>query len=241
MNFNVTKILLDGLKPYFNIDNVKVSTDNKNKNGRLNRSDFVTLIERQNFCFEVFDNEIIVAFFTEHTHFGDSFSLLNSGDPDYIQRAGAFLKQLFTCPIRKHDIYKGRKILCRKYYSLKSDSTEEYIGGSWYRLCSFINPFAKKRAEVGTWQYDSAKNMFTSVIPFEHDAKAINTVAANDHCRIEIYEKGGIYSYRILFLDFDDYFGYYYWVPTCDGIASFFDTEEKALSEAKSTATKAFI
>lgn len=123
----------------------------------FDKSDFVTLIENQDVGFEVFDNEIIVFYFTDHTHFEDYSSDLNEGDPDYVQRAKEFLKQLFTLPIRKYDIFKGKKLSCDKYYFVLSDGTEDFIGGTLYKLCRFLNPFRKKRTEITTWQYDTDK------------------------------------------------------------------------------------
>lgn len=157
MNYNTTQILLDTVKPYFDIENIKITTENTDWKDRPYKSDFVTLIENQDVGFEVFDNEIIVFYFTDHTHFEDYSSDLNEGDPDYVQRAKEFLKQLFTLPIRKYDIFKGKKLSCDKYYFVLSDGTEDFIGGTLYKLCRFLNPFRKKRTEITTWQYDTDK------------------------------------------------------------------------------------
>lgn len=232
MNFHTTQTLLDAIKPYFDLDNIKLSTNNKDWKGRPYQSDYVTLIENQNVHFEVFDNEIIVAFFTEHLHFEDYSSDLNDGNPDYIQRAAEFLKQLFTLPIRKFDIYKGKRISGYKYYLLQPDGTEERISASWYGF-RFLNPFAKKETEITTWQYDTGKKCFTTVMEWKDDPDAIETIAVNDEWRIEIYEKNGVYTYWINHLEFDDYDGYYFWTPKDDGTRSFFDTKEKAIEAAK--------
>lgn len=233
MNFQITQILLDTIKPYFDIDNIKLSTNNKDWKGHPYQSDFVTLIEDQNVCFEVFNNEIIVSYFTVDTYFEDYSFDLNEGEHDYIQRAGEFLKQLFTLPIRKYDIYKGKKLSCNKYYLLLSDGTEEYVGGAWYGLCRFLNPFPKKRTEITTWQYDIGKICFTTVLAWKDDPDAIDTIIENDRCRIELYVKNGVYTYLIHYLKFDADYGYYYWVPFDDGTKSLFDTKEKAIEAAK--------
>lgn len=172
MNYQTTQILLDTIKPYFNVDNIKLSTNNKDWRGCPYQSDFVMLIENQNVHFEVFDNEIIVAYFTDHIHFEDYSFDLNEGVPDYIQRAREFLKQLFTLPIRRYDIYRGKKLFCDKYYLLLADGTEEYVGGTWYGLFRLFNPFMKKRTEITTWQYDTCKNCFTTVLAWKDDPDA---------------------------------------------------------------------
>lgn len=233
MNFQTTQILLDDLKTYFNIDDIKISTESKDRKNRPYQSDFVTLIENQNVKFEVFENEIIVAYFTDHIHFEDYTSELEEGNPNYIQRARELLKQLFTLPLRKYDIYKGKKLYCDKYFFLLPDGTEEYIGGTCYYLFRFRNSFTKMRTEITTWQYETSKKCFTTVLSWKSDPKAIDTITPNDQCHIEIYEKTGAYTYRIEHLEFDDYYGYYYWTQIDDGTASFFDTKEKAVTDAK--------
>lgn len=233
MNFQTTQILLDDLNTYCNFENIKISTENTDWKGHPYTSDFVILIENQNIQFEVFESEIIIAYFTDHTHFEDASFDLTEGAPNYIQRAREFLKQLFTLPIRKYDTYKGKKLSCDKYYFLLSDGTEEYVGGSRYGLCRRLNPFTKKRTEITTWQYDIVQKCFTTVLVWKDDPNAIDTVIENDQCRIEIYENKGVYTYRINHLEFDDDYGYYFWAPRDDGTRSFFDTKEKALSDAK--------
>lgn len=241
MNFHTTQILLDTIKPYFDVDNIKLSATNKNWKCRPYQSDFVTLIDNQNVCFEVFDNKITVSYFTDHTHFEDYSSNLNEDDPDYIQRAMEFLKQLFTLPIRRYNIYKGKKLSRDKYCFLMSDGIEEYVGGTWYGLCKFLNPFAKKRTEITTWQYDIGKKCFTTVLAWKSNPDATDTIIENEQCRIEIYEKNGVYTYWIYHLVFDDYYGYYFWAPKDDGTRSFFDTKEKAIADAKMKVRKSIL
>lgn len=238
MNFQTTQILLDAIETYFDIEDITISTEHTDWKGRPYKSDFVTLIEKQNVQFEVFDNEIIVAYFTEHTHFEDYSFDLNDGDPDYVQRAIEFLKQLFTLPIRKYDIYKGSRLSCNKYYLILPDGTEDYIGGAWYGPCGFPNLFAKKRKEITTWQYDASKKCFTTVLAWKDDPNAIETIVVNDQYRIEIFEKNGAYTYRIKQLKFYDGNGYYFWTPEDDGTRSFFDTKEKAAADAKTKISK---
>ena len=194
MNFFATQILLDTIKPYFNVDGISLSTENNDWKGRPYRSDFVTLIESQNVCFEVFENEIIVSYFTDHTHFEDNSFELDDGDPDYIMRAREFLIELFTLPLRQKETYKGKKRFSEKYYFVLTDGTEEYIGGHWYTLCRLFQPFAGKRTEITTWQYDAGKQCFTTVLSWKDHPNAIDTIVESDRCQIEVYENKGIYT-----------------------------------------------
>lgn len=160
MNYPTTELLLDEMQNYFDIDDFSIVTESKDYRGRPYRSDFVTLIEKQNVRFEVFDNEIIVSYFTDHVHFEDYTSELSDSDPDYIHRAIDFLKNLFTLPLKRYDYYKANKLIKDKYCFIKSDGTEEFIGGCWYGLVSFFNPFAKKKLIASEWRFDKDKKCF---------------------------------------------------------------------------------
>ena len=64
MNFEITNKLIDTIKPYMGNATLTISTDNKDWKGRDYKSDFVTLDKKNNVGFEVFDNEIILFYFT---------------------------------------------------------------------------------------------------------------------------------------------------------------------------------
>lgn len=233
MNFQTTQLLLEDLKTYCDLEDIRISTDNTDWSGCPYQSDFVTLIECQDVGFEVFANEIIVFYFTDHVHFEDYSGDLEEGDSDYIQRAREFLKQLFTLPLRKYEIYKGKKLRGDKYYFLLPNGEEERIGGTWYGLLGLLNPFAKKRTTAETWQYDAEQKRFTSVSPWVYDPAAVNTIAIGSQWHIEIYENNGVYTYQIFHLEFDDYGSRYFWLPHNEGCGSFFDTEERAAADAE--------
>ena len=150
MNFEITNELIDTIKPYTENVTVKISTDNKDWKGRDYKSDFVTIDEKNNVGFEVFDNEIIVFYFTDYYHFEDYSSELEDGEDDYIKRAKDFLIELFENQIKYIEIYRGKKLATEKYYLVYSDNSEERIGGTWWGLERFLNPFAKK-AEITTF------------------------------------------------------------------------------------------
>lgn len=234
MNYSVTQELLSIAKAYCNPENITISTENKDFKGRTYLSDFITLIEKQNISFEVFDNEIIVGYFTDHIHFEDYSSGLNEGERDYIERAKEFLTNLFTLPIRYTETFKGKTLISEKYCFVFSDGTQDCISGliSHHFLFGF-NPFSKKHIVKKTWQYDKTKGCFTTRQPWKADTKAIDVIAVDDDCYIEIYDNNGAYSYRIQHIEFDDYYGCYYWALLDDGTKSLFDTKEKAIEAAK--------
>ena len=90
MNFEITNELIDTIKPYTENATITISTENNDWKGRAYKSDFITIDDKNNVGFEVFDNEIIVFYFTDHYHFEDYSSELEDGDDDYIKRAKFF-------------------------------------------------------------------------------------------------------------------------------------------------------
>ena len=131
MNFEITNELIDTIKPYTENVTVKISTDNKDWKGRDYKSDFVTIDEKNNVGFEVFDNEIIVFYFTDHYHFEDYSSELEDGEDDYIL------------------VY--------------SDNSEKRIGGTWWGLERFLNPFAKKAEITTIYKFNKLSGCFEKI------------------------------------------------------------------------------
>lgn len=160
MNFEITSQLLETIKPYTENANITITTENKGWKGRTYKSDFVTLDEKNNVGFEVFDNEIIVFYFTGHYHFEDYSSELEDGEDDYIKRAKDFLTKLFENQIKHIEIYKGKKLATEKDYFIYLDNTEERIGATWWGFERFLNPFAKKIEKTNTYKFDKAKGYF---------------------------------------------------------------------------------
>lgn len=160
MNFEITTELLETIKSYIEKANTTIATENKDWKGRNYKSDFVTIDEKNNVGFEVFDNEIIVFYFTDHYHFEDYSSELQDGDDNYIKRAKDFLNELFENQIKYIEIYKGKKLATEKYYFIYSDNTEERIGGTWWGLERFLNPFAKKIEKTTIYKFNKDKGCF---------------------------------------------------------------------------------
>lgn len=160
MNFEITNELIDTIKPYMENATLTISTDNKDWKGRDYKSDFVTLDKKNNVGFEVFDNEIIVFYFTDHHHFEDYSSELEDGEDDYIKRAKDFLTELFKNRIKYIEIYRGKKLVTEKYYLIYSDNTEERLGGTWWGLARFLNPFSKKTERTTIYKFNKLSGCF---------------------------------------------------------------------------------
>lgn len=160
MNYIITNELLEILKPYTENVNITISTENIDWKGKKYESDFVTIDEKNNVGFEVFDNEIIVFYFTDHYHFEDYTSDLDDGDDDYIKRAKDFIIELFENKIKYVQIYKGEKLATEKYYIIYADKKEERIGGTWWGLERILNPFAKKREKTTIYKFNKKNGCF---------------------------------------------------------------------------------
>ena len=160
MNYETTKELLEVIDQYIENANITISTENEDWKGEKYESDFVTIDEKNIVGFEVFDNEIIVFYFTDHCHFEDYTSDLEDGDDDYIKRAKDFIIKLFENKIKYVQIYKGKKLASEKYYIIYSGNNEEQIGDTWWGLERILNPFAKKTEKTTIYQYNKVNGCF---------------------------------------------------------------------------------
>ena len=234
LNFETTSVLLEVLKPYLENSVIDISTDNTDWRNRNYKSDLVTLDANNHVGFEVFESEIIAFYFTDHYHFEDYTSEPQDGEENYIERAKHFLKELFEYNIRHVEYYKGNALSSEKYFVMYHDGREdECIGNTWYGLSKFINPFGKKSIHSTTWQFDKSKGVFTTRQPKSADPNAIEVIDINEDCYIEIFKNHNAYTYDIMEIEFDDYFGMYYWAPAINIIPSgLYDTKENAINSA---------
>ncbi len=241
MNFENTTQLLEALKPFTENADITVSTENKDWKNRAYRSDLVTIDQENNVGFEVFPNEIVVFFFTDHLHFEDYTCEPEKEQENYVERAKSFLLELFQYKIRHIEFYKGKTLLREKYYILYGDEREDTcIGNTSFGFLNSFNPFAKKTSRTTTRQYDKTKGRFTTRTPEYIDPDAIETIDINDRCYIMIFKKRNTYTYTVMKSYFDDYFGKYYWAPASDVVLSGrYDTKEKAIQEAKEALAQA--
>ena len=233
MNYDVTKDIIDALKPYINTSDFIISTENEDWRGRTYKSDFITIDSKNNVHFEVFDNQIIVSFFSDHIHFQkDSES---GNDFSFINDAKEFLIKLFTLKIRREVTFKGSKIVSERYLFVNPNGTTDCPSGIiCHRLLRRLNPFLKKTTRTTIWIYDKEKAVFSSHEPKKVDPEAVETIYVNKDCYIEIFENNNIFTYTIMVLDCDDYEGncYYFWVPKNTNSVGFYDTKEKAIEYA---------
>lgn len=156
MNFEITKDILETLTPYINTEKVSISTENIDWTGKPCKSDFVTIDNINEVGFEVFENEIIVFYFTDHHHF------YAEEESNFPIRAKEFLTQLFTAQLRCIETYKGKKLVKDNYYFVYDNKDDEPIGGTFWSLRSSLNPFTKKTQKITTWIYDKEIGQFTS-------------------------------------------------------------------------------
>lgn len=234
MNFETTSMLLEGIKPYIENAIVDITTENKDWHNRNYKSDFVSIDAKKHVGFEVFENEIIVFYFTDHYHFEDDSSELQEGEENYIERAKSFLKNLFEYKIRHVEFYKEKALSSEKYFILYNDDRgDECIGKTWFGISKFINFFGKKSMHSTIWQFDKSKGVFTTRQPKTVDQNAIEVIDISDDCYIEIFYNHSVYTYCIMEMDFDDYFGMYYWASAINILPTgMYDTKVKAIDSA---------
>ena len=235
MNYPITSELLEIINSYVPREKCAISTENRDWRGKAYRSDLVTIDEKNHVGFEVLENEIIVFYFTEHHHIEDYTADLEAGEPNYAERAKAFLHDLFTCRITQVKQYRGNTLTSEKYLFIHPDGTEECPAGPWvHSLWVRLIPFMKNRTERQSWCFDPTKCVFTAREPKVYDPDAVLCVDVSEDCYIEIFEKRGVYTYDVTEMDFDEYTGMYYWAPAANVLASgMYDTREKALDAAR--------
>lgn len=250
MNFEITKNILDTLSPYINAEKVIISTENKDWKGNLCKSDFVTIDSTNNVGFEVFGNEIIVFYFTDHHHF------YADEESTFPTCAIEFLTQLFTTRLRCIETYKGKKLVKDYYYFVYDNKDDQPLGGTFYSLISYLNPFTKKTQKRTTWIYEKEIGQFTSrplkqtnpvvieAIDINKDdyierplkqisPDAIEVIDINNDYYIEIFKSKNAYTFNIMKIEYDEYNGWYYWAPLQDGkTIGLYDTKEKAIEYA---------
>ncbi len=235
MHFETTSMLLEAIQPYIENSIIDIITENKDWRSRNYQSDLVNIDAKNHVGFEVFENEIIVFYFTDHYHFEDYSSELQNGEDNYIERAKSFLKELFEYKIRHVEYYKGKTLSSEKYFLLYNDGRDdERIGNTWFGLSKFINPFGKKSMHSTTWQFDKSEGVFTTRQPRAADPNAVEVIDVSNDCYIEIFNNHNVYTYDITEIDYDDYFGMYYWAPAVNILPTgMYDTMEKAIDAAK--------
>lgn len=227
VNFEITKNILDTLSPYINAEKVSISTENKDWKGNPCKSDFVTIDSTNNVGFEVFGNEIIVFYFTDHHHF---YAEEESAFPTC---AIEFLTQLFTTRLRCIETYKGKKLVKDYYYFVYDNKDDQPLGGTFWSLISYLNPFTKKTQKSTTWIYEKEIGQFTSRPLKQINPDAIEVIDINNDEYIEIFKSKDAYTFNIMKMEYDEYNGWYYWAPLQEGkTIGLYDTKKKAIEYA---------
>ncbi len=163
MNYEITTTLVEALRPYIGDKSVNITTEEKNWKGEASKSDYVEVDKKNSVGFEVMNNEIIVFYFTDHTHFEDYTSELAEGEDDYVKRAIEFLIDLFRYKICNIKHYKGDKMYSEQYFISYGDGREDdYIGGTMWSIISYISPFGRKRKKQTVYFYDKQKGCFVT-------------------------------------------------------------------------------
>lgn len=234
MNFKTTSVLLESIKHYIINSTINISTENKDWRNRKYKSDFVTIDDKNNIGFEVLENEIIVFYFTDHTHFEDYTSKSQDGKDNYIERAKTFLKELFEHKIQHIEYYKGKSLFSEKYFLLYNNGNDnKCIGNILHSLFKIINPFAKKSTRLTIWQFDISKGIFTTRQPKRVSPNAVEVIDISEDCYIEIFYKHNCYTYEIMEIYFNEYSGMFYWTPAENiNPSGFYDNKEKAINAA---------
>ena len=164
MNYYITEDLLNVAHKLAPNSNIKITCTNKDWRGREYRSDLVTIDETNHVGFEVFENEIIAYFFSEHHHFEDYSSSIDEGEPTFIDRMEGFLNDLFTCTIRYEKQYKGKMLISERYVFVHEDQTEDCPAGVWvHGFLVRLIPFLRKHTEYKLWKFDTQKGIFVDI------------------------------------------------------------------------------
>lgn len=233
-NHEATKLILSQLTDLIDIGQVEISTNNTDYLGLPSGSDYVLLEKQHHIGFEVFEDEIRVDFFDDHTHYGRNYDFdENASMEEYVSQAVACLQRIFTQTLVKMETFRGYKqIIKYEWFFLCPDGRKESIAGVMYaHLFSFRNPFKKKICLQSNWRYHKESGTF---VPICDDTVSVHSYDWN--IMIEIRFANGSYSYCLQQYQFDEETCALYWKPIYTSGASFYDTEKNALCHAKEIA-----
>lgn len=154
MKYQVTQELLDVLRKF-----MPLVTESQDHSG--GETDFVSIDDGNHVGFEVFEDEIIVFFFSTHRHFTDSYFALEEGAPDYIERAKAFLTDLLSCTVTRQKEFRGNVPIREKIiFTYPDGTTDEPAGVTVHISLAYLIPFLQKRTETRSWKFDKEKAYF---------------------------------------------------------------------------------
>ena len=159
MIYQTTKEILEALSPFISENDVSITaeTHEKEDGSGTENGDKVVIDANNNVWFEVFENEIVLFYFTDHEHFDDYMSKPKDNEPDYIERAKDFLKRLFTLRLKKTETVKGKDMLRVEYAFSDKDGNEEFLGGTWKMI---DDGDKRQEVEISEWIFDKAEKRF---------------------------------------------------------------------------------
>lgn len=161
MNYPITEDLLTIIKEFAPHSDIQMETTQTTLRGNVYKSDYILIDKKNNVGFEVFENGIIVYYFSEHCHFDDESFSLEEDAPDYMVRAKELLKKLLTCTIRCEKTYRGKTLTKEQYILVNEDKSEECPAGVWvHSILIRLVPFLKKHTDMQSWKYDVQTGVF---------------------------------------------------------------------------------
>lgn len=233
VNHETTRQILTTLEDLVEPAKIEIQTENKDYFGEPSGSDYVVLEKTNHVGFEVFGDEIRVDFFDDHQHFGRNYTFEEDVEADvFVAEAVALLRRLLSETLVKIETYRGKKRVRHEWFFLLPDGRKDSIGGPWLKpLFTFVNPFRKKTYTQTRWRFHGETGTFVII--------GDDTVSVHSYdwdIMIEIHRNNGVYSYNLHRYRFDEEEVVYYWVPIDSPGASFFDTENAALRNAREAA-----
>jgi len=161
MIYRDTQDLIDAIKPYCSLDTLSISTENRDWRGKLYRSDLVWILEKYFVGFEVFDNEIRVQYFEDHVHLEQ---WTEEDKTSHVREAKELLIKLFTYPIVKREVFKGKRRIKYEYFFINDEGERERVNGPWF-IGLFGLSLRKETVREKVFKYSLANHDFEPFNP----------------------------------------------------------------------------
>lgn len=164
MIYKETQELIDAIKPYCSLDSLSISTENKDWKGKPYQSDLVWILQKHFVGFEVFDDEIRVQYFEDHIHLEQ---WTETDKTSHVNEAKELLIKLFTYPIVKREVFKGRRRIKYEYFFINDDGERERVNGPWFIGLFFLS-FKKDTIKEKIFKYSLENHDFELFDPSEN-------------------------------------------------------------------------
>ncbi len=161
MRHSLTREIIKSIQKYLKDGTVSVGVRSTEWHDRNHESDKIVIDNDSSVGFEVFEDEIIVYFFSDHYHYEDYSYVLDEDDPTFSERATALIKGLLTSTVSLERTFKGSHLVSERYIFIDSDGKNASPIGAWkHHFFLRINPFVQKRIETKTWRYNKETGKF---------------------------------------------------------------------------------